>query len=59
MTLESLTGADNRWQDYEYLYEFMTGRITKSPEDIEKYMRLREKGYLTADDEVNIICSSL
>ena len=52
-----LDWADNRWQDYEYLYEFMTGRITKSPEDIEKYMRLREKGYLTADDEVNIICS--
>ena len=49
--------ADNKWEDYEYLYEFYTGRIKKVPEDIEKYMRLRKKGYLTEDDEVNVICT--
>ena len=48
---------DNKWEDYEYLYEFFTGRIKKVPEDIEKYMRLREKGYVTEDDEVNVICA--
>ena len=48
--------ADNKWEDWEYLYEFMTGRIKKEPENIEKYMRLRDKGYLTESDEVNVIC---
>ncbi len=49
--------ADNKFEDYEYLYEFMTGRIRKEPENIEKYQRLRDKGYLTESDEVNIICA--
>lgn len=46
----------NKWEDWEYLYEFMTGRIKKEPENIEKYMRLRDKCYLTESDEVNVIC---
>ena len=47
---------DNLYTDYESLYEFYTGKIKKSPENIEKYERLRRKGYLTEDDRVNIIC---
>ena len=47
---------DNLFTDYEYLYELFTGKITKTPENIEKYERLRAKGYLTEDDRVNLIC---
>ena len=47
---------ENLWTDYEYLYEFYTGALKKEPSQIEHYKRLRDKGYLTADDEVNLIC---
>ncbi len=47
---------DNLYTDYEALYEFYTGMIGKTPENIEKYRRLRDKGYLTGDDRVNLIC---
>ena len=30
--------------------------IGKTPENIEKYRRLRDKGYLTGDDRINLIC---
>ena len=47
---------NNLYTDYEYLYEFFTGKIKKTPENIEKYDRLRKIGYLTEDDRVNLIC---
>lgn len=50
-----LDWKDNRYEDYDYLYEFYTDRIKKEPENLEKYTRLRDKGYLTENDEVNII----
>lgn len=49
---------NNLYTDYEYLYEFMTGVLTKEPAQIEKYTRLYEKGYLLQredTDEINII----
>lgn len=47
---------DNLYTDYEWLYEFITGKISKQPESIEKYQRLRDLGYLREDDTINIIC---
>ncbi|MBQ8552123.1 MAG: RNA polymerase sigma factor [Clostridia bacterium] len=48
--------SDNLYTDYEYLYEFYTGKIEKSAENIEKYERLHKRGLLTSDDKVNIVC---
>nr|MBQ4318578.1 sigma-70 family RNA polymerase sigma factor [Clostridia bacterium] len=47
---------ENLYTDFEYLYEFYTKKITKTPENIEKYERIRTKGYITSDDRVNVIC---
>jgi len=47
---------DNLTSDYDYLYEFICGKIEKTPEDIDKYKRLCDKCYITADDKVNVIC---
>lgn len=52
-----------RWQnninnDYDYLYEYITGAIKKEDSQIDKYQRLYEKGYLINEngkDSVNII----
>ena len=52
---------DNYYTDYEYLYEFFTGKLTKETENIEKYKRLIDKGYLIKNDDgseyVNMICA--
>ncbi len=49
-----------RWQnnltsDYEYLYEFITGAISETPANAEKFKRLRERKYLTDNNKVNIM----
>ena len=49
---------NNLSSDYEYLYEFVGGKIGKEPQNIEKYQRLCEKGYLV-DDKVNLIMIKL
>lgn len=49
---------DNIYTDYEYLYEFINGTLTKEAVQIEKYKRLYDKGYLidkSGKDTVNII----
>lgn len=46
---------DNLDTDYDYLYEWLTGTLKKEPSQIEKYRRLRDKGYLTEEDKVNIV----
>lgn len=46
---------DNLDTDYDYLYEWLTGALKKEPSQIEKYRRLRDKGYLTEEDKVNIV----
>ena len=51
-----MSWRENLWTDYEFLYEFYTGTLKKEPSQIEHYKRIRDKGYLTADDEVNLIC---
>lgn len=54
---DSRTGywENNLICDYEYLYEFMTGAIEDTPANKEKFDRLRERGYLTEDNKVNIM----
>ena len=47
--------GNNLTSDYEYLYEFMTGAIDDTPANKEKFDRLRERGYLTKDNKVNIM----
>ena len=46
---------NNLTSDYEYLYEFMTGAISETPANAEKFKRLRERKYLTEDNKVNIM----
>ena len=56
-----------RWQnnlneDYQYLYEFMTGKIIKNSENIDKFKRLYDKGYLISKNDseyVNMIVTTL
>ena len=46
----------NNWTaDYEYLYEFLTGRITDEDASSEKFKRLRKRKYLSEDGQVNIM----
>ena len=48
--------------DYEYLYEFMTGKITKDTVHADKFKRLFDKGYLATkgnSEYVNIIVTTL
>jgi len=46
---------NNLTSDYEYLYEFMMGAIEHTPANKEKFDRLRDRGYLTKDNKVNIM----
>ena len=46
---------NNRTSDYEFLYEFMTGAIEDTQANKEKFDRLRERGFLTEDNKVNIM----
>jgi len=46
---------NNLTSDYEYLYEFMMGAIEDTPANKEKFDRLRDRGYLTKDNKVNIM----
>ena len=47
--------ANNLTSDYEYLYEFMTGAIENAPANKEKFDRLKKRGYLSQDNEINIM----
>ena len=49
------TWKNNRTEDYEFLYEFMTGAIEDTPANKEKFNRLRDRGYLSKDNKVNIM----
>ena len=53
------TWKNNLVEDYEYLYEFMTGQIDDTLANQEKFDRLRERGYLTKDKKVNIMVASV
>lgn len=49
------TWKNNYTEDYEYLYEFMTGAIEDTPANKEKFDRLRDRGYLSKDNKINIM----
>lgn len=53
----SRTGGweNNRTADFEYLYEYITGAITDSPADADKFERLRGRGLLTDSGAVNAV----
>ena len=53
----SRTGGweNNRPADLEYLYEYITGAITDSPADADKFERLRGRGLLTDSSAVNAV----
>lgn len=46
---------NNQTRDYEYLYEFMQGALTDTTANAEKLKRLRERKYITEDNQVNIM----
>lgn len=49
------TWENNLTSDYEYLYEFITGNLPDTPANAEKYKRLKEREFLSADNQVNIM----
>ena len=53
----SRTGAweNNLTVDYEYLYEFLNGTLADNAANAEKYARLKERGFLTEENKVNIM----
>lgn len=49
-------GWKNNWtSDYEYLYELMTGAIKDDLVNADKFKRLRERQFISEDNEVNIM----
>jgi len=56
------TGLENNLTtDYQYLYEFMTGKINKVPEHADKFKRLFDRGYIVSKSDseyVNMIVTS-
>lgn len=46
---------NNRTEDYEYLYEFLCGKLPKGMETVDKYQRLYDRKYLGENDEVQVI----
>ena len=46
---------NNRLEDYEYLYEFVCGKLPKGEENAEKYQRLYDRKFLGENDEVQVI----
>lgn len=47
--------VNNHNADYEYLYEFMTGKISDDTVSADKFKRLRERKFITDDGKVNIM----
>ena len=46
---------NNCMEDYEYLYEFICGKLSKGEENAEKYQRLYERKFLGEGDRVQVI----
>lgn len=46
---------NNKYQDYEYLYELITGKIHDDEASADKFIRLKERKYITNDNKVNIV----
>ena len=56
-TYDSRTGywQDNHNSDYEYLYEYITGKLTKDVAHLDKFTRLLEKGYLIPEGQTEYV----
>lgn len=49
-------GYRNNWNsDYDAVYEVMNGTIHNTKANAEKYVRMRERGYITEDEKLNIM----
>lgn len=46
---------NNHTCDYEYLYEFLCGILPENAANSEKYMRLKERGFLNENNRINIM----
>jgi len=46
---------NNLDSDYEYLYEFINGSLANNSANADKFRRLRERRFLTEDNQVNIM----
>ena len=55
--LSSRKGAwmNNDYKDYEYVYEFISGMISDNAANAEKFKRLRERQFITKDNQANIM----
>lgn len=47
--------GNNLTSDYEYLYEFINGTLVDNTANAEKFNRLKEREFLTEDNQVNIM----
>ena len=46
---------NNLTSDYEYLYEIMTDKISDDAVNANKFKRLRDRGFITDDNKINIM----
>ena len=49
------TWKNNRYEDYEYVYELITGKLTDRVTNAEKLARLKERGFIDDDGKVMIM----
>lgn len=54
---DNRTGAwmNNKTEDYEYIYEVLTGAISDTTANAEKFNRLYERKFLSGDGKINIM----
>jgi RNA polymerase sigma factor (sigma-70 family) len=56
----ALSTREGLWQnnlneDYDFMYEFISGKLEKGPENAEKYKRLYDRRYIGKSDDIQII----
>ncbi len=49
---------NNLTEDYEYVYEYITGTIDDTPSNASKFARLRERKFIDDNGKVNIMVAS-
>ncbi len=52
------TWKNNLVEDYDYLYEYITGAISDAPSNSSKFARLRERKFIDDNSKVNIMVAS-
>lgn len=55
--LSSRTGGweNNDYKDYEYIYEIISGLIVENTTTVDKFNRLREREFISAENDINIM----